>query len=56
MSVPVKPFRSQFTSFDYFIIGLTYVFFPLALIISFDYRSVSYFAHTAASQLPGKEP
>ncbi|MBY0164822.1 hypothetical protein H0178_54990 [Cytobacillus firmus] len=34
MSVPVKPFRSQFTSFDYFIIGLMYVFFPLALIIA----------------------
>lgn len=34
MSVPVKPFKSRFTKFDYFIIGLTYVFFPLALIIA----------------------
>ncbi|MCT1403692.1 hypothetical protein M4D81_32305 [Paenibacillus sp. p3-SID867] len=34
MSIPIKPFKSQFSKFDYFIIGLTYVFFPLALIIA----------------------
>ncbi|MCV4234982.1 hypothetical protein OHJ21_27790 [Virgibacillus sp. LDC1] len=34
MSVLAKPFKPKFSKFDYFIIGLTYVFFPLALIIA----------------------
>lgn len=34
MSVPSKRYRVPFSRFDYFIIGFTYVFFPLALLIA----------------------
>ena len=50
MSIPIKPFKSQFSKFDYFIIGLTYVFS-----ISFNHCWISYFAYTTTSLLQGKK-
>ena len=49
MSIPIKPFKSQFSKFDYFIIGLTYVFS-----ISFNHCWISYFAYTTTSLLQGR--